>query len=1016
MSVPSPDTVRQEAKQDADAPRTNVLGETKKRQPKKFKEREFKKGVGTELDINKKGEVTPKKDEEKEIEISVETQEMYETFLRDHLGAVALALKNNPSLRTNSFARQDVALVDVLTTNGVVDETKMANFFNKASGWIVTTEMIQNYLANVQPAIGLISQMKPGGERAYATSEMIMRLGGRGAMHALWYDTLRPNLGKINAILWGGVAAPLAGAIAVAGASPGTPLAGAAVGAGVVVGAEAAALGLTGAVSSLRNAGTELRLSPNTQIFTAIKGDADQKAYVRALTGVDFDHLQVNPTTGKIEKINTLGVTVESDVNPDDLRDTAAKYLQARRAFFKDIRVSTKRLDATPEEALLKSSVAREGVQFEQLGTQWGQDIIDEFQANNGGILDKWDQKPGNPNFCISNGPIAPMILTPPVFSEANLDIPGNVRRFQKARQNFILREVTAMLGKELAGESTAKIRTAVQAKIEAVNNNTDKAKRREPIEKRKAALAEERNKLTPQQAKIDAYKQKAAEPNAADQQFRREFRVHVTVGRNIDQAIACVDTEIGKLESTLGARINKRDVKINTQAALVIKKLTPVDTTGMSTTDKQAALSRRQDQEREIRQEIRKSYDESTHAQQEKLKAHNQEVTKLLDLQKQDQVYREGIRKSEDEVLASAREDLSAMETAFNKLTDPPAAPPTVGGGMNIPQTSLLTNTVDEIMPAINAAYAADATAGIAPAACRGWPASRNNLTANRELVIRAASEAKTQKQEAEDPNRPARRPDYLEITGWTITEDQLRRLPEDQLLGLVNNRHTTIGTEGWPATDNTNPDYIKKLRNAITESRNKFLVRHAIATTERINDLDARTKKEDDAIKKIDEESTEKRLQQLQLTNKLLDRQGEIFSKTASIKTETDKYTDTTKVTNAETAYSRAERSAGQEKGYYETLNLLFDYQHGSTEPSLSREEYFKQLYAFLPPNKLASLMNKSFNLGLGMTHTPSITMENVLLELQGQLTLTNNVSYPELYEGFKDVIMTLGKEAVA
>ncbi len=979
-----------------------------------FDKREFLKGVDTGTEIDKKGRERAGKEGNEKVIITPETEAKYTRFLKDYLTQVHDALQNNPSLRDNPLAKLDIPLIDALMTDGKPDETKIDNLFSKPRGWMVATEAINRYVAQANSAYALVSEIRPSGQRRVATDPMVLRLGDAGNVNKMWYDkivpaTLRYKMDRgvkalvdINAIA----------AMEFAFGRFGTSATDLVMGGSILAGVEGLGLAAEGIRRSFNKRGTEIRLNTNVAVFDRLKNNAQEKAYLQALTGVDIDHLEEDPAhPGRLRQIP--GTVLVTTRNADDIRAEGLKGYNAKKDLFKDLTIPRGRIDMLPEQSILNNSIVTEG--FGQTAAKWEQEMIEAFKANEGGILDKWGRKVGDPYFCIDAtifGPSMPDYVS-------NLDTKGNIERFNKARQEVVGKWTVDVLTKILNEENSKNVKTAVDAQINAVNSNTDGAKRKEAIDKNITELQAERGKLTSQEAAIATYKKNAEQVNTAQEQFRVGFRSDVLAGRTIDQAISRIDSEITAKEGVIKKRENDRAKNIRAGKASAVKALGILDTTGMSTRDADSAKDRRAEREKEERAEVERSYDNQTNKNKEELNKYNEQVAKLLTLQKQDQEYKDGERKNQDEIFATAKVDLGALDAAHNKLAGPFTPPGVTGWGIS--EAMLLNQTSDEIMVLLNADYAIDvATIGLAVADRRGWPADQNSVAANREQVVLAMAEAKAQRAENEDPQSAARSPDFGIVTAWTVTEDQLRRLSKDQLNGFINAHYAAsiaLGglVEGWSPADNALQPNVDRLDNATGEARNRYLVRHMALVSEKAADIDLQKKVLEEQKTNIDKEDNKEKLKSLELTAKLLARQGEIFSKSRGLKTENARFTDVVKVTNTETTYSKAERDATEPKGYYEILDMLFDYKNGSQgeEPKLSREEYFKQLYKFLPPPKLARLLNESFNLGL----TPGTTnIDNVLTQLKDQVTLTRNISYPEIYDGMKDAIMTLGMEAVA
>ncbi|QQG40744.1 MAG: hypothetical protein HYV37_00225 [Candidatus Levyibacteriota bacterium] len=973
---------------------------------REFLKSEFVKEFSTGTTLNKGKVEVPGKIEGKSVYISPETEAKYTNFLMDYLPHVYTALQRNPSLRDNPLFQLDIPLVEALTTDGKADLKKIDEFFDDAKGWILATEVITRFASQAKRVSGLVSEISPQGRRTATTEGLRVRMGDARFLNKLWRDRIVPGFMKIraNPVLQVFAGYNISGVLGIgAAAGFGAPPEVVIGGAAAIAGAEGLGMVGAGAVRSFKNSGTEIVLSTNIGVFNNIKNNPAEKAYVQALLGVDIDHLEEDPAMpGRLRQIPEMTPVTNRDA--DDIRDEALRLIYARRDFFKDIGISAKRADTLPEETIWRNTVVTEG--FERVATVWEEEMIKAFKPDSGGVLDKWKRNEEDPDFCRDTT----IIGSSPDYVN-NLDTAGNIERFNRARQEVMMRITMEHVGQTLNGQAINRTKTALKGKIKAIEDGGDKEKRKAELTKQKAELQREKDRLTPQQSKIDAYKEKAAVVNTGDRDFKREFRSDVAAGRDIEGTITRIDGEIDAYEITIRDRKDNNDANINAAITVEIGKLPPVALTGNPKED-QPMQRRREERETSIGREIRKNYEEQTTLLTAQLNSRQTQVERLLTLQQQDQEYRQNVRANDDELLADAKEDLGIMEAAYKAYSKFTAAPP---AGWNISEVILLSQNPQELMVTLNGFYAKDLAAGVAAVNRRGWPVDQNNVASNRERVIFAIAEIKARRLEAEDPQTSVRGPDYTQVTGWTITEDQLRILSENALNSLINDRWAaTGGTEGWQPADNTDPANITRLRNAVAESRNRLLVRYIAVVAEKTADFDAQIKALDEASLEIDAETTEEQLKPFRLTAALLDRQAEVFTKSSEIKTETAKYIDLARIGAADTTYSQAERGANQPKGYYEIMDVLFDFQK---RESGDRGAYFQEISNFIPPQKLAELLNYAFDLGLvsGGPAAARVNINNALNQLRAGID-SNDISYSGLYAGFRNIINRLGEEAIA
>lgn len=265
------------------------------------------------------------------------------------------------------------------------------------------------------------------------------------------------------------------------------------------------------------------------------------------------------------------------------------------------------------------------------------------------------------------------------------------------------------------------------------------------------------------------------------------------------------------------------------------------------------------------------------------------------------------------------------------------------------------------------------------------------------REMLLRAKTERLSMQTEKIEQSPDLQKNSFriiVEPPGATptINPDNLLTMPEQQLRYLLSQP-----SYSWNAAQIEN-----SLPLAQQEARRKLIIRYTVSLEERIADLDQQIQAQDKIIESAG--NLDKVKETLEITSALLEKQGEIFSRVIAIPREVDRYTNPSNVQNTDTEYSKSEREKALPIAYYEMLNVLFDYQHGGkiADQVLSREEYFKKIYNFLLPDKLLTLIHKS----MGITVPSNFTA----------LDPNSFTSNTELLTGFKKMLISLGKEAIA
>lgn len=314
-------------------------------------------------------------------------------------------------------------------------------------------------------------------------------------------------------------------------------------------------------------------------------------------------------------------------------------------------------------------------------------------------------------------------------------------------------------------------------------------------------------------------------------------------------------------------------------------------------------------------------------------------------------------------EVVRNVAENIVALQTEYATLT-----------GWGLTNVQLETETVEQLLARINA---------MAPPA--GWPAADNNRD-NRNRVLNAMLHARAEAAANRDPNRAARLPNFATLTNpaqLNISEHQLRIMSVDQLVAEVGTR--------WNVAWGTAPT-AAEIRRAKDEAMQRFEVRNEAHTR-----LSTAINRESERIgRQIENPAVGPELQRLQVVKDAMDRQGAVFANAADV---IERIADFNMNPITADRYTAAEVALAQPRGYYELMNILFNYQNRG-----DREAYFRKISTALPPQQLANVLDASL-LGL----VPPFTINDVLTEMQFDVA-AGNLQYENIRGALRNVINDL------
>lgn len=688
-----------------------------------------------------------------------------------------------------------------------------------------------------------------------------------------------------------------------------------------------------------------IHFNQRADLFEALKNDPEQKAYIKGVLSIDLDDYRTNPALPDTVEKDPTRVS-SSNRSPESLRRNILQIMQARRGFLRDLGVPLKKIDSLPEEALFTHRVLTEG--FGETGLKWEKEIIDAFKPNEGGYVDG--------------------------------DIAGNIIRFNKARREVMLRYVSEVMIKD-ALQNPDKIASVVAERLKTIDakdaqgNNIEAARRTREASDTKNKLEAEKQQANNKKSGLTDVETKQQAIRTLERQLQNEYLLTITT-----DFATTVNAEVQRLNQELNGVIGGIPGLNADRDAVETGWLNTYQTTFNTELQRRtAALGARGTVNTQEVEEYAKKVADVQHKRRldvldKQIKERKDRIEKLNTIKSNYDTAQKNFVEAETKLLTDIPKDLVVTQTTYDNLV--------TAAGATITPTELENRTIDQlILLATNPPH--------------NIP---NNTTeekaALRLMLLRAKTEHRSMQIEQYDQSPQVQR-DTLQMIltapGATINLDNLLTMPEQQLRHLLSQ----------PPYNWNNLQIESSLPLAQREATRKLIIRYKVSLEERIKDFDQQIQAQDEIIKNAG--NLEKVKEALEMTNTILENQGEIFGRAIEIPREVNRYTDPNTVQNTDTEYSQAEREKALPKAYYEMLNVLFDYQHGGKigEQALTREEYFKRIYSFLPPDKLLNLMWKSGIPG-------PFNFNN--------LNPDNFTSNTDLLITFRKIMNDLGKEAIA
>lgn len=639
--------------------------------------------------------------------------------------------------------------------------------------------------------------------------------------------------------------------------------------------------------------------------------------------------------------ISTPGRSAETVKNADVLEMEALRGIYARQEFYTSLGIPLKGLDALPEQFLY---AATWDLQQEQTGARWQDRVQDEFKPNAGGIRDTAGIFRGTPTFNI-NG----------------LDFEGNLRRYQEARRKVLGEYVSSFITKEGARGKTLNHVDIYTKKIAELGTPEGKAKRTAESAKLKTTLTLDKGIIEPDKVTADTYKVSLGELKKARQEGV-DALAGITVG---GASVSTIEDAIKKLKTLNQAGVSA-DIGGTNLVSFYDKNLDINTRKNARYAGIPATVARGTPEYRDERNLIDAEFQNEVDKLNEDKAFVNETIISLQKIQTTLKAKQDGFVETSD--TAKKIKTIDSYAKDYQTVT-----------GFGITEADLQTLPFDQILTQINAANTAN------PAI--GWPAEQNSRVDLRGRILHAVIEANAR---LANPLLAAPGAEFTNLTnptGLNISENQLRTLTQPEITAFIIAR----GGAATPSEINTAIDVANQRFDARTSTISDRLDQ----MTEQINQQEA----------KIAGVNVDQDVALLTATKDLIERYGTARNLSLDILAKQADFVNVTLVTAADKAYTPAEIALNQPRGYYEFMNLLFDYR-GKT----SRNEYFGTVQKLLPPIRLAESLRDS----LGLPVPPGADMATVLPAIQARIN-AGAISSTDFSSAIRDIVHALRDEGL-
>lgn len=910
------------------------------------------------------GGTAPKTQEELERDNKIaDVREEYKTFLTNHLVYLKKQLENDKEFLNNPESAVDRMLMDKLMSRrhdnpgeyADINTAELDKFLagdpkkpnEKNPSWEIVNELYSQELARLVFVAGQALYSSEEGERLAQVEEQQIRTGkGQSKLNELAHK-LGPYLGKNGQRIFGATAAAACGAVyglraAIPSCNPAVMAGGAVVGA-------AAGVGMAAVFEQLQKGGITISFRQCAATFNVIKEDPREADYMKKVYGIDVNDWQVNGN--RIERVAYR--TPETTYPLNEIVKKTTDMADIRKKYYGGVMgIPENRVDMLPEGYLYRGR----DLGPEQLGSSMQNEIQELFNPNRGGIQDG----NGNPiEVRIGGNWVQNPAYRPDLHG---YDITGNIQRYWQARRNATLRVTERYITEQLGNHDRRDISLLEEKKKDRGPDGKVRTERKKLIKNEITRMNGDIGVLQADEAKLTQYKSLREGRNLAYEMVKRAG--YRDASGNAD--LTALNTKIQEITDKIELETDPDSIasRMKVQSDAMLERQAKVQKDMLTANPKtdQGII-------RDAAQGVATYYEQfifpALRAKEASLRA---ELKKLTDL-------RQGVDNSEGALMADTEGMMDATEIEKTISRDYEKIKSWNRASAPLTITEIATSTVDELMRRVNIVNAADAT--------KGWPINLNNEQANRDTIERAIIEARSRMAEMLDPAHVIRKPAYTEIINLNVvTDSQLSLWNEANLIKIIN-------TVRSPQLDPTSAADMTKLRNAIAEAKNRLEVREA-KYSGRLKELDMSLRQKQDQEKRVDAE-VDAEVKRLDLAEAAkINQENASLHVIEVIRAKKAEFTDTNHLKKSDSTYTKAERDAKYAKGYYEFMDLLFDYKDLSNEKlkflkegdnPMDRSERFERIREILPPKKLAEILNTTLGLGLGPPPAPALSFENAL-----------------------------------
>lgn len=876
-----------------------------------------------------------------EVEFPAELKLQYKTYLQDYLHNLSRLNRENPGVLLTPLHAHDKRLLDMLSdVNGSPSAEKIDTFLNEpdGSGWKIANQVLEHQSALRLFALALQASYRPSGSRRDMSEEMSIRVGmDQGVLNRFYHNNVSPPLmrrlleiggrpmqelfgripipdeiqiqapfiGQVNIrprdIRRWHVFAPAAAAVGGLGAATGALYAGGVGALAGLAGAEAAAAGAV-AITNMFRGGVRLDLRHCEAAFNAISQNADETAFVRAMTGLDVGNYQF--VGGQLQVAAGREPNLSADMR--GMQEQVLGALYSRFEFYRTIGVPENQIDALPEQTIYLQNT---GLRPEQTGTWWHKRMGELFAAD--------------PNLSIEENLENFMndrrILMREMINE-HLENKQNAAREEKVFASVAEKEAARKKVGDIEGRLYEQQATEIRNARTALNTDRRTMGGGAVVENAESAVPGEQKTLKNYETNIESLRVSEDALRAELRRVGGRYGSTEAVITALENALTPGAAQIvidGRTITNTGTAFNTLETRkqdsIRDSTNVIVRRTRPPESDESLGHRMEAYLS-----------SIDAQYVTDKARIQENVETIRAEIAEIRRLQQEVNTKQTALNETNQDA-AKVRQLNRELDTQYQNLT-----------AWGITDAQLQSETIEQLMERVNAAYATNPL--------NGWAGEQNRRPDMRMRIQHAIIESRARATNAGALVTPP--VEYTNITdpaGLRISDTQLLTLTPVQIRAEMNRLRRR--NPGYPANATDAQIVIaKRIAQERFQARNR-------AYTEHIREVDERLAQMDGAENRIDFGDD---LLLLKTAHDVMNRNDKIYDRAQEVGVN-PVLMDVTPITAADAQYSRQERDEGLPRSYYALMDMLFDYQH---KPD--RGASFARLRRILPPNTLAEILS--------------------------------------------------------